>query len=76
MYTGRYEHQIVPAAHTALRTLRRWMDANEAVADDIDRIIFCLYTDRDSDVYKAIALEYFPPQEIKTEDEPGMGLSL
>lgn len=45
------------AAHAAAYQVRKWL---EEKSDKIDRVIFCLFLDKDKKVYKGILQSYFP----------------
>lgn len=56
--TGVYGYPLEDATHIALRTTREMLDANEA---EFDRIIFCNFSGRDTQMYSQLAPLYFPP---------------
>ncbi|KJE91420.1 macrod1 protein [Capsaspora owczarzaki ATCC 30864] len=55
--TGVYGYPPVQAAHVALHTTRRWLEAN---SDLIDRIIFCTFLESDDSIYRQLLPQYFP----------------
>lgn len=59
--TGVYGYPNENAAHVALKTVRTWLEdpTNQA---NIDRIIFCLFLDKDVDIYNRLLPKYFPIQ--------------
>ncbi|KAL0810501.1 hypothetical protein ABMA28_010624 [Loxostege sticticalis] len=54
--TGIYGFPNRLAAHIALRTARKFLEANE----DMERIIFCTFMPVDVDIYKTLMQMYFP----------------
>lgn len=54
--TGIYGFPNRLAAHIALRTARKFLEANE----DMERIIFCTFLPIDVDIYKTLMQMYFP----------------
>uniref|UniRef100_A0A915K0S3 Macro domain-containing protein n=1 Tax=Romanomermis culicivorax TaxID=13658 RepID=A0A915K0S3_ROMCU len=57
--TGIYGYPIVDATHVALKAVRNWLERNNN-AEKIDRIIFCVFLDKDKYMYEQIAQLYFP----------------
>ncbi|XP_026764018.2 macro domain-containing protein CT2219-like [Galleria mellonella] len=58
--TGIYGFPNRLAAHIALQTARKYLEANEGV----DRIIFCTFMPIDVDIYETLMQMYFPVQEF------------
>lgn len=54
--TGVYNYPNEPAAHVAVHEVRKFLEENES----IDRVIFCVFLDRDLNVYQGILQSYFP----------------
>ncbi|XP_028162871.1 uncharacterized protein LOC114354600 [Ostrinia furnacalis] len=54
--TGIYGFPNRLAAHIALRTARKFLEANE----EMERIIFCTFMPVDVDIYKTLMQMYFP----------------
>ncbi len=46
------------AAHVALRTVRKFLD--DGNADQIDRVIFVVFLEKDRKVYEELMQAYFP----------------
>ncbi|KAF2472766.1 MACRO domain-containing protein 1 [Lindgomyces ingoldianus] len=69
--TGVYGYPSGEASETALATVRQFMD--EGKADDMDRIIFCNFMQKDEDAYFENIPRFFPPvvAEPENADEPG-----
>jgi hypothetical protein len=68
--TGIYGYPNEDAAEVALRTIRQWMDnlqSQHELASSVDRIIFCLFLQRDVDCYEYWMQHYFP---VLTWDVP------
>lgn len=55
--TGIYGYPIRPAAHVAVNAVREELEKNY---DKVDRIIFCLFTSEDKNVYEGVLQSYFP----------------
>ncbi|KAJ3292155.1 O-acetyl-ADP-ribose deacetylase macrod1 [Borealophlyctis nickersoniae] len=74
--TGIYGYPNGPAAEVALATVRDWLAKNGNAAK-IDLIIFCIFLQRDWDVYKETLPRFFPPanqskkQKVHGGDEGG-----
>ncbi|CAG2113054.1 unnamed protein product, partial [Medioppia subpectinata] len=64
--TGVYGYPNENAAHIALRAVRVWLEVNSAA---IDRIIFCLFQDKDIAIYKQLMPFYFPYKTGKNDHE-------
>ncbi|XP_045472974.1 ADP-ribose glycohydrolase MACROD2-like [Harmonia axyridis] len=47
----------LPAAHAAIYQVRKFL---EDKSDKIDRVIFCLFLDKDKKIYRALLQSYFP----------------
>jgi hypothetical protein len=58
--TGIFSYPIDMASHTAMSTVRRWLESAENRAK-VDRIIFCVFSDQDREVYERMMPVYFPP---------------
>ena len=57
--TGVYGYPNENAAHVALKTVRTWLE-DSTKHSLIDRVIFCLFLDKDVDVYNRLLPRYFP----------------
>ena len=58
--TGIYGYPEVPACHVALRTAREWLE-EPAHHGLLDRLVFCVFLDKDLRVYQRVMPQYFPP---------------
>ncbi|RSH84692.1 uncharacterized protein EHS24_006216 [Apiotrichum porosum] len=54
--TGIYGYPIEDATRIALETTRRFLESNE----NVSRVIYVVFSERDEDVYDQLAPEYFP----------------
>ena len=50
--TGSYDYPVADATHIALRAVRDYLDAGKANPAKLDRIVFCVWSDNDRDVYR------------------------
>lgn len=55
--TGIYGYPNLAAAHVAASEVREYLESH---ADDVDRIIFCVFLDVDKDFYEGVLQSYFP----------------
>lgn len=55
--TGIYGYPNESAAHTALYTVRKFLEAN---GDSVNRVIFCLFLEIDQNIYETLLQSYFP----------------
>lgn len=55
--TGIYGYPLAPAAHIATTEVRKYLEGN---MDKIDRVIFCLFSEEDVDIYEGVMQIYFP----------------
>jgi len=64
--TGIYGYPNTAACSVALRTVRRWLEEEENY-EKIDRVVFCLFLQKDQDIYKKMLPIVFPasPQAAK-----------
>jgi len=64
--TGIYGYPNTAACNVALRTVRRWLEKEENY-EKIDRVVFCLFLQKDQDIYKKMLPIVFPasPQAAK-----------
>lgn len=58
--TGVYGYPLVAAAHVAMMQVRAFLEEN---VDDVERVIFCLFSPEDEDVYQKVLQSYFPLSE-------------
>ncbi|KAF5307969.1 hypothetical protein FQR65_LT06536 [Abscondita terminalis] len=55
--TGIYGYPLIPAAHIAAGEVRTHL---ERFPNEVERVIFCLFSDDDEKVYQGILQSYFP----------------
>ncbi|KAJ1108602.1 hypothetical protein NDU88_005978 [Pleurodeles waltl] len=55
--TGVYGYPNAAAADVALNTIRLWLEENK---DKVDRIIICVFLEKDEEIYLKKMAEYFP----------------
>lgn len=55
--TGLYGYPNESAGHVALNTVRNWLEKNRG---QMDRVIFCVFLQKDLDVYRQLLPVYFP----------------
>lgn len=55
------------AAHVALRTVRKFLE--HSVGDVFDRVMFCVNTQEDFEIYSALMHAYFPRSEEELQDQ-------
>lgn len=55
--TGIYGYPLVPAAHVATMQVRTFLEES---GEGVERVIFCLFSDEDEDVYQKVLQSYFP----------------
>lgn len=55
------------AAHVALRTVRKFLE--HSVGDVFDRVMFCVNTQDDFEIYSALMHAYFPRSEEELQDQ-------
>lgn len=60
--TGVYGYPNEQAAHTALATVRRYLEVDNK-EDIIKKVVFCLFLDKDVDIYRHLVPLYFPPTQ-------------
>jgi len=61
--TGVYGYPNTGACNVALRTVRQWLEEEEN-HKKIDRIVFCLFLQKDQDIYKKMLPHVFPPSKL------------
>ena len=71
--TGIFGFPNLEAAVCALQTVRQWLDEDESHRQAVDCILFCVFLDKDKDIYERHMPLFFPltPEELegKTTDE-------
>lgn len=55
--TGIYGYPLQPAAHIAVYEVRKHLEEN---SDIVDRVVFCVFDQKDEQVYQAVLQSYFP----------------
>ncbi|KAG0196364.1 O-acetyl-ADP-ribose deacetylase macrod1 [Mortierella sp. NVP41] len=66
--TGIYGYDNRKAANVALTTVRDWVNAHSKEAGGlIDRIVFCVFLDKDVQIYEQLLPRYFPKDEGDTK---------
>lgn len=65
--TGIYGYDNRKAADVALRTVRDWMDSHSKEAREIERVVFCVFLDKDVQIYETLLPRYFPEDEGQSE---------
>jgi O-acetyl-ADP-ribose deacetylase (regulator of RNase III) len=58
------------AAHVALRTVRKFLE--HSVGDNFDRVMFCVNTQEDFEIYSALMHAYFPRTQEELEDQANL----
>ncbi|EDO28038.1 predicted protein, partial [Nematostella vectensis] len=56
--TGIYGYPNKDAAHVALETVRQWLETDDN-NDSVERIIFCTFLPKDTEIYERLLLCYF-----------------
>ncbi|XP_784605.2 ADP-ribose glycohydrolase MACROD1 [Strongylocentrotus purpuratus] len=68
--TGVYGYPQEEASRVALGTVREWLEENP---EEVDRIVFCIFLDRDLKVYERLLPTFFPLEgtspSSRTEEE-------
>lgn len=67
IYTEAKNYPREPAAHVAIRTVRRFLEKQK---DKINAVVFCTTTSTDTEIYKRLLPLYFPRD--KQEEEIGI----
>lgn len=65
--TGLYGYPSGEASHVALYTVRKFLE--ESKGNEVERIIFCNFMQKDEDAYLNNIPQYFPPVVSETETE-------
>ena len=66
--TGAYDYPPEKAAQVALTTVRDWL-AKEENTNGIDRIVFCVFQNKDGEIYETLGPEVFPQEHHKLRGE-------
>ncbi|XP_048615926.1 protein GDAP2 homolog [Brassica napus] len=64
IYTEAKNYPREPAAHVAIRTVRRFLEKQK---DQISAVVFCTTTTSDTEIYKRLLPLYFPRDEHEEE---------
>ncbi|CAA0833059.1 appr-1-p processing enzyme family protein [Striga hermonthica] len=64
IYTETKNYPREPAAHVAIRTVRRFLEKQK---DNIDAVVFCTTTTSDTEIYKRLLPLYFPRDKLEEE---------
>ncbi|XP_077223702.1 appr-1-p processing enzyme family protein [Tasmannia lanceolata] len=64
IYTEAKNYPREPAAHVAIRTVRRFLEKQK---DKIDAVVFCTTTSSDTEIYKRLLPLYFPRDKHEEE---------
>ncbi|CAN8235979.1 unnamed protein product [Cochlearia groenlandica] len=64
IYTDAKNYPREPAAHVAIRTVRRFLEKQK---DKISAVVFCTTTSSDTEIYKRLLPLYFPRDEHEEE---------
>ncbi|XP_048586128.1 ADP-ribose glycohydrolase MACROD1 isoform X2 [Nematostella vectensis] len=65
--TGIYGYPNKDAAHVALETVRQWLETDNN-NDSVERIIFCTFLPKDTEIYERLLLCYFPCEDPQKEE--------
>ncbi|KAG9291381.1 hypothetical protein G9A89_003485 [Geosiphon pyriformis] len=65
---GVYGYPRNAAGQVALRTVRKWLEAQENL-EEIDRIIFCVFENENKQAYEKLIPQIFPPPPSPIEDK-------
>ncbi|XP_068331941.1 uncharacterized protein [Pyrus communis] len=64
IYTESKNYPREPAAHVAIRTVRRFLEKQK---DKIAAVVFCTITSMDTEIYKRLLPLYFPRDKLEEE---------
>ncbi|XP_047937730.1 protein GDAP2 homolog isoform X2 [Salvia hispanica] len=64
IYTEAKNYPREPAAHVAIRTVRRFLEKQK---DKIHAVVFCTTTSSDTEIYKRLLPLYFPRDKLEEE---------
>ncbi|KAJ3077113.1 hypothetical protein HDU98_008549 [Podochytrium sp. JEL0797] len=65
--TGVYGYPNLPAARVALQAVREFLETEDGA--QIDSVTFCIFLDRDWEIYEKLWSEFFPVEVTKIEGE-------
>nr|XP_025041437.1 O-acetyl-ADP-ribose deacetylase MACROD1-like [Pelodiscus sinensis] len=60
--TGVFGYPNDAAAEVVLRTLREWLEVNK---EKVDRLVICVFQEKDEEIYKEKLPFYFPIDDAK-----------
>nr|XP_039247941.1 ADP-ribose glycohydrolase MACROD2-like [Styela clava] len=70
--TGIYGYPNESAAHVALETTKNWLKKNYK---NVDIVLFCLFMQKDVEIYNRLVEEYFPPGGVSDSQPPEQTLT-
>jgi len=65
--TGVYSYPVPDATRIALHEVRTFLESE--YGNELERVIFVVWSDRDKDIYESLIPEYFPPGEKPKDPE-------
>ena len=74
MSTGIFGFPNLDAAVCALQTVRQWLDEDETHRQAVDCIVFCVFLDKDKDIYERHMPLFFPLTQDELEGKASDGL--
>ena len=72
--TGIFGFPNLEAALCALSTVRQWLDEDERHRQAVDAILFCVFLDKDKDIYERHMPLFFPLTQDELEGKAGEGV--
>ena len=66
--TGIYGYPNMNAAIVALKTIRKWLEDSKN-SDAADKIIFCVFLDKDKEIYETLIPKYFSTEKAEATKE-------
>lgn len=66
--TGVYGYPNLEAAIVALKTVKSWLE-DEKNAESVDSITFCVFLDKDTEIFKTLIPKYFPSDSSVVNEE-------
>jgi O-acetyl-ADP-ribose deacetylase (regulator of RNase III) len=71
IYTKRKRYPRDEAAHIALRVIRKFLQHSE-LTSKLKRIMFCVPTQEDYEIYAALMIAYFPRSNLELQYQEGL----
>ncbi|KAF8807059.1 A1pp-domain-containing protein [Phlegmacium glaucopus] len=71
--TGIYSYPVPDATRIALNEVRTFLESEHG--DELERVIFVVWSSQDKSVYESLIPEFFPPGEKAKDPEPTAALS-